>query len=109
MITFTEFCSELLAKHGYLDFEYDIVISFTQTFSNTTCGLGGIGGQAFTNAQIFAFITCNTVIIIGPAWSYCIEDYTEMLSVDIYNHHIANMCNIARINQYGNIKKIKRI
>lgn len=50
MITFTEFCSELLAKHGYLDFEYDIIFSFTQTFSNTTCGLGGIGGQAFTNA-----------------------------------------------------------
>lgn len=44
-MTFKEFCKELLEEYGYIIFQYDSVISFTQTFPDTTCGLGGIGGQ----------------------------------------------------------------
>lgn len=55
-MTFKEFCKELLEEYGYIIFQYDSVISFTQTFPDTTCGLGGIGGQAFTDAQIFIFV-----------------------------------------------------
>lgn len=54
-MTFKEFCKELLEEYGYIIFQYDSVISFTQTFPDTTCGLGGIGGQALTDAQIFIF------------------------------------------------------
>ena len=54
-MTFTEFCKELLQEHGYSNFEYDYVTSFGQTFSDTICGLRGIGGQALTNAQVFVF------------------------------------------------------
>lgn len=79
-MTFKEFCKELLEEYEYIIFQYDSVISFTQTFPDTTCGLGGIGGQAFTDAQIFIFV----------------------------NHHIAGINNIARIKKYGDIKEIKR-
>lgn len=108
-MTFTEFCKELLSEFGYTDFEYDSVTSFTQTFSDTTCGLGGIGGQAFTNAQIFVFFNYKfDAVVIGPAWSYYIENITDIFSVDCYNQNIAGVCNIARIKQYGNVKEIKR-
>lgn len=55
-MTFKEFCKELLEEYKWASFQYDSVISFTQTFPDTTCGLGGIGGQAFTDAQIFIFV-----------------------------------------------------
>lgn len=78
-MTFKEFCKELLEEYGYIIFQYDSVISFTQTFPDTTCGLGGIGGQAFTDAQIFIFVdqSNRNVIVIDPAWSYYIEGITE--------------------------------
>lgn len=71
-MTFKEFCKELLEEYGYIIFQYDSVISFTQTFPDTTCGLGGIGGQAFTDAQIFIFVdqSNRNAIVIGPALRY---------------------------------------
>lgn len=56
-MTFKEFCKELLEEYKWASFQYDSVISFTQTFSDTTCRLDG---QAFTDAQIFKIV----VIII---------------------------------------------
>lgn len=109
-MTFTEFCKELLQEHGYSNFEYDYVTSFGQTFSDTICGLRGIGGQALTNAQVFVFVdqSNRNAIVIGPAWSYYIEGITEKFSVDCCNHHMAGINNIARIKKYGDIKEIKR-
>lgn len=109
-MTFKEFCKELLEEYKWASFQYDSVISFTQTFSDTTCGLGGIGGQVFTDAQIFIFVNQSdrNAIVIGPAWSYYIENITEKFSVDCCNHHIAGINNIARIKRYGDIKEIKR-
>lgn len=106
-MTFKEFCKELLEEYGYITFQYDSVISFTQTFPDTACGLGG---QAFTDAQIFIFVNQSdrNAIVIGPAWSYYIEGITEKFSVDCCNHHIAGINNIARIKKYGDIKEIKR-
>ena len=94
----------------WASFQYDSVISFTQTFSDTTCGLGGIGGQAFTDAQIFIFVNQSdrNAIVIGPAWSYFIEGITEKFSVACCNHYIAGVDNIAKLNTYGYIKEIKR-
>ena len=63
-MTFKEFCKELLEEYGYIIFQYDSVICFTQTFPDTTCRLGGIGGQAFTDAQIFIFVNQKTVSFI---------------------------------------------
>ena len=109
-MTFKEFCKELLEEYGYITFQYDNVISFIQTFPDTTCGLGGIEGQAFTDAQIFIFVNQSdrNAIVIGPAWSYYIEGITEKFSVYCCNHHIAGINNIARIKKYGDIKEIKR-
>lgn len=108
-MTFTEFCRELLQKSGYSNFEYDYVTSFTQTFPDTTCGLGGIGGQVFTDTQVFVFYNYNSnAIVIGPAWSYYIEDVTDIFSVDVSNHNMAAISNIAKLKQYGNIREIKR-
>lgn len=108
-MTFTEFCKELLLSRGYLDFKFDDVISFTQTFSDTTCGLGGIGGSALTKAQVFVFYDYNfNAIVIGPRWSYYVEEPTKIFSVDVYNHDIAGICNVARMKRYGNVREIKR-
>lgn len=52
-MTFKEFCKELLEEYKWASFQYDSVISFTQTFSDTTCRLDG---QASTDAQIFIFV-----------------------------------------------------
>lgn len=51
-MTFKEFCKELLEEYGYIIFQYDSVISFTQTFPDTTCGLGGIGIYWCSNIYI---------------------------------------------------------
>lgn len=106
-MTFKEFCKELLEEYKWASFQYDSVISFTQTFSDTTCRLDG---QAFTDAQIFIFVdqSNRNAIVIGPAWSYYIEGITEKFSVDYCNHHMAGINNIARIKKYGDIKEIKR-
>lgn len=36
-MTFKEFCKELLEEYGYIIFQYDSVISFTQTFPDAIC------------------------------------------------------------------------
>lgn len=76
-MTFKEFCKELLEEYGYIIFQYDSVISFTQTFPDTTCGLGGIGGQAFTDAQIFIFVNQSdrNAIVIGTAHKFKFEGH----------------------------------
>lgn len=107
-MTFKEFCTELLQKYGYSDFKYDQVISFTQNFSNITCGLGGIGGDMMSLSQVFIFFdSAGNAIVIGPEWGYCVENVTETFSIDVYNHNIAKAYSKARIDQYGNVKSIK--
>lgn len=102
MINFKEFCESLLSHFGYNDFEYDDIISFTQTFPSTACGLNTLGGQIPTNGQVFIFLNYKReAIVIGPIWSYCIVNFTETFVKDLYNHRIAGISNIARIQEYG--------
>ena len=75
-MTFKEFCKELLEEYKWASFQYDSVISFTQTFSDITCRLDG---QAFTDAQIFIFVdhSNRNVILLGPACIYYIAGITQ--------------------------------
>ena len=57
---------------------------------------------------IFVNQSNRNAIVIGPAWSYYIENITEKFSVDCCNHHMAGINNITRIKKYGDIKEIKR-
>ena len=86
-MTFKEFCKELLEEYKWASFQYDSVISFTQTFSDTTCRLDG---QAFTDAQIFIFVDQSN-------------------RVDCCNHHMAGINNIARIKNMVTLKKLKEL
>ena len=102
MINFKEFCESLLSHFGYNNFEYDDVISFTQTFSSTACGSNAAGGQMPTSGQIFIFLNYERkAIIIGPTWSYYINNFTDTFVKDLYNHRMAGISNIARIQEYG--------
>lgn len=73
-MTFKEFCKELLEEYKWASFQYDSVISFTQTFSDTTCRLDG---QAFTDAQIFIFVdqSNRNAIVIGTAHKFKFEGH----------------------------------
>ena len=104
MISFKEFCESLLSRFGYNNFEYDDIISFTQTFSSTACGSNTAGGQIPTNGQVFIFLNYKReAIVIGPMWSYYIINFTEIFVKDLYNHRMAGISNIARIQEYGTI------
>lgn len=104
MISFKEFCESLLSHFGYNDFEYDDVISFTQTFSSTACGSNAAGGQVPTSGQVFIFLNYKReAIVVGPAWGYHINNFTDIFVKDLYNHRMAGTSNIARIQEYGTI------
>lgn len=64
--------------------------------------------QIFVFGSKFVNQSNRNAIVIGPAWSYYIENITEKFSVDCCNHHMAGINNIARIKKYGDIKEIKR-
>ena len=75
------------------------MITFEQTWSNTTCGFGGIGGQAFTDENVYVFIPVECVdqrciVYIGSRFAYY-ADYCEAFIEDIKNKNIVgvNGCN----------------
>ena len=107
MISFKEFCESLLSHFGYNGFEYDDVISFTQTFSSTACRSNAIGGQIPTSGQVFIFLNYKReAIVIGPAWGYHISNFTDAFVKDLYNHRMAGTSNITKIQEYGTISLI---
>lgn len=110
-MTFKEFCKELLEEYGYIIFQYDSVISFTQTFPDTTCGLGGIGGQAFTDAQIFIFVNQSNrnAIVIGPAWSYYIENITENFQWIVVTIIWLELIILQELKNMVTLKKLKEL
>lgn len=107
-MTFKEFCKELLEEYGYIIFQYDSVISFTQTFSDTTCRLDG---QAFTDAQIFIFVdqSNRNAIVIGPAWSYYIEGITEKFQWIVVTIIWLELIILQELKNMVTLKKLKEL
>ncbi len=60
------------------------VYSFQQTWGNTTCGHGGVGGQAITPAQTFVFQSDRAWYVYqGGQFSYRIETPSEKFFDDL--------------------------
>ncbi len=107
-MTFKEFCKELLEEYKWASFQYDSVISFTQTFSDTTCRLDG---QAFTDAQIFIFVdqSNRNAIVIGPAWSYYIENITENFQWIVVTIIWLELIILQELKNMVTLKKLKEL
>ena len=60
------------------------VYSFQQTWGNTTCGHGGVGGQAITPAQTFVFQSDRAWYVYqGGQFSYRVETPSEKFFDDL--------------------------
>lgn len=61
------------------------VFSFEQTWASTTCGHGGIGGQAVTSAQTYVFNvqTGKWYVYQGGQFSYAVENPTDQFYDDL--------------------------
>lgn len=65
------------------------VFSFPQTWPNTSCGHGGLAGQAFTTAQTWVFKLNNQFFVYqGDRFSYCVEDPNDEFFEDLCNHDL---------------------
>lgn len=65
------------------------VYSFPQSFSSTTLGFGGVGGQAFTTAQM-TIVICgsNACVYVNGRLAYKINTYNEKFWQDLSDHNM---------------------
>lgn len=71
------------------------MITFEQTWPDTTCGFGGIGGQAFTSENVYIFIPVQCadqrcIVYIGSRFAYY-ADWVESFKEDIRKQRIASV------------------
>jgi hypothetical protein len=107
----TQMARELLNIEADLPYRFDYsterptidsftLYTFEQLWSDTTCGFGGIGGQAFTSARIYVFVPIignqKCFIYIGDKFAYK-ADWCDALKEDIDNHNIES---VARSSRY---------
>lgn len=77
---------------------------WAQAFGNTTCGFGGVGGQAITAAVVTVF-TCNgkSLVFVGPRLAYAVESKTQeqvvRLAMDIMAGNVIEASRYA--GEYG--------
>ena len=65
------------------------VHSFQQTWGDTTCGHGGVGGQAITPAQTFVFQSDRSWHVYqGGQFSYRVENPNETFLEDLRNRNL---------------------
>lgn len=71
------------------DFE---LYTFEQAWADTTCGFGGIGGQAITTARTYVFVPVNVdercYVYIGGRFAYSCE-WSETFKKDLMNQNVA--------------------
>jgi hypothetical protein len=84
---------------------FDLYI-FEQMWSDTSCGFGGIAGQAFTTCNVYAFVPKNkedipyvnvtlpteVIIYIGERFAYTAPK-SDLIMKDIKNHNIMPVYN----------------
>ena len=84
---------------------FDLYI-FEQMWSDTSCGFGGIAGQAFTTCNVYAFVPKNredipyvnvtipteVIIYIGERFAYTAPK-SDLIMNDIKNHNIMPVYN----------------
>lgn len=84
---------------------FDLYI-FEQTWSDTSCGFGGVAGQAFTTCNVYAFvpkaredipfvnvtIPSDVIIYIGGRFAYAAPK-SDLIMKDINNHNIMPVYN----------------
>ena len=97
---------ELLNIESDIRYRFDIVndskpsvddftlYTFDQMWPDTTCGFGGIGGQAFTNSRVYVFIPKyidhRCIVYIGSKYAYKAE-YCDNFREDVGNKNIASV------------------
>lgn len=82
------------------------MITFEQMWSDTTCGFGGIGDQAFTAENVYIFIPVECadqrcIVYIGSRFAYY-ADYNEAFKEDIRRHQIASVRNSSKYQEIKN-------
>jgi len=83
--------------------------SFSQTWSNTSLGWGGVSGQAMTTAQtvVFLYELTNTVCVyIGGKFAFLIDPIGKNFWSDVKNHRIKGVADAEK--GYENIKIINK-
>lgn len=74
--------------------------TFEQTWSSTSLGFGGVGGQVITSARTYVFVPlwCNQkcFIYFGSRFAYA-APYNDVLVEDIRKH---NMESVSRSGKY---------
>lgn len=84
---------------------FDLYI-FEQTWSDTSCGFGGIAGQAFTTCNVYAFVPkaeddiylvnasvpTQVIVYIGSRFAYAVPK-TDLILNDIKNKTIRPVYN----------------
>ena len=101
----TNMAKELLIIESDLPYRFDYseerptvdnfeLYTFEQLWPDTSCGFGGIAGQAFTSARTYVFIPVignqKCFVYIGSKLAYKV-DYCDNLRKDIANENIASV------------------
>lgn len=83
----TENKDEICYRRPY---EHEVeVYSFPQSFSDTTLGFGGVGGQAFTTAQMTVVIYgANACVYVSGKLAYKLKRYTTKFWEDLNQHYL---------------------
>jgi hypothetical protein len=93
-------------KHNPLNQDLFDFYIFEQMWPDTSCGFGGIAGQAFTSCNVYAFVPKNreaipyvnvklptdVIIYIGGRFAYTAPK-SDLIMNDIKNHNIMPVYN----------------
>ena len=79
-------------KHGKTRVDDFEMYTFEQMWSNTTCGFGGIGGQAFTSCRTYVFIPQvdgeDCFVYFGGRFAYKVP-YSQVFMDDVSKQRMA--------------------
>lgn len=85
--------------HKFIEQDYYDLYVFDQWWPDTTCGFGGIGGQAFTQRTVYAFVPkaeniayhvpeqLEALVYIGDRFAYKVPK-SKVLMDDINHHYV---------------------
>ena len=83
---------------------YDIYV-WPQTWPNTSCGFGGISGQALTRAYTTVFICLNLAIVYHDnRFAYMVEDPTDLFWAAMKNFNLVG-ASFKELQIYGTVSR----
>ncbi len=84
-------------EENYKNLIIEDIIVFSQTWSDTSCGFGGMAGQSFTSAFTTVLLSSEgCIVFIGDRYAYTVKKPSVNFINDLQCRHLKGACDKKR-------------